>query len=202
MSIYASVVTLDAVALYRLKITDTYSLHRVVYSLFDKDEPGRILYSDQKMRDNQRRVYVLSTKAPSDSTPEGYGTVNTTELSPSLLDHGTYKFQTTVNPVRSSKGKRTPVKGASEICQWFTERGADWGFEVDADSIQLERHEVAQFNSKTGDPVTLGYATVSGVLSVKDKARFSQSFEQGLGKGKAFGCGLLQISPIDYQPFM
>ena len=35
MALFASVLRLDRAASHALKITDTYSLHRVVYSLFD-----------------------------------------------------------------------------------------------------------------------------------------------------------------------
>ena len=40
------------------------------------------------------------------------------------------------------------------------------------------------------------YATLKGELTVIDKDRFTQSFIHGVGRGRAFGFGLLQIVPL------
>ncbi|MCD8476336.1 MAG: type I-E CRISPR-associated protein Cas6/Cse3/CasE [Shewanella fodinae] len=34
-----------------------------------------------------------------------------------------------------------------------------------------------------------------------DPEQFKQSFKNGIGKGRAFGCGLLQIVPMLDNPF-
>jgi CRISPR system Cascade subunit CasE len=51
-----------------------------------------------------------------------------------------------------------------------------------------------QFNKK-GNQVTLGSATLQGGLTVIDREKFKHSFCQGIGRGRAFGFGLLQIVP-------
>lgn len=200
MSMYASVLTLNANDLHKLRVSDSYSLHRVVYSLFNREDETRILYSDQKMKDGQRRVYLLAHNPPSDRTPEGYGSVRTTELSDELLSHSAYQFKVVINPTYMSNKKIVPIKGRENIAQWFIDKAPRWGFS--ADQIQVENIDVESFNSKHGHPVVLAYATVTGTLEVTNKALFEESFQKGLGRGKAFGCGLLQIAPIAYQPFM
>ena len=37
---------------------------------------------------------------------------------------------------------------------------------------------------------------LSGHLRVTDREKFIQTFFRGFGRGRAFGCGLLQIVPI------
>jgi CRISPR system Cascade subunit CasE len=44
--------------------------------------------------------------------------------------------------------------------------------------------------------VTHGSATLKGELYVTDSEQFKQSFRQGIGRGRAFGFGLLQIVPL------
>ena len=74
-------------------------------------------------------------------------------------------------------------------------RDPSWGFEVQESSFQ-----VAEINAdvfwKGEQKVTLGKARVTGTLTVVDKERFTQSVCRGIGHGKAFGCGLLQVAPI------
>ena len=53
---------------------------------------------------------------------------------------------------------------------------------------------------KGGQTVTQGQTNVQGRLEVIDKTKFIQSFQQGIGRGRAFGCGLLQIVPINKSP--
>ena len=49
--------------------------------------------------------------------------------------------------------------------------------------------------------MTLAQAHVSGQLQVIDRDRFQESFAQGIGRGRSFGCGLLQIVPLLDSPF-
>jgi len=49
---------------------------------------------------------------------------------------------------------------------------------------------------KDGQTVTHGSATLKGELQVTDREQFNQSFRQGIGRGRAFGFGLLQIVPF------
>ena len=49
---------------------------------------------------------------------------------------------------------------------------------------------------KDNSKVTLSQADLRGTLEVTDKDIFSESFANGIGRGRAFGCGLLQIIPV------
>ncbi|MNN97956.1 CRISPR associated protein [compost metagenome] len=61
--------------------------------------------------------------------------------------------------------------------------------------------EVLQFKDKQQNPVTLAQAHLQGQLSVTDREQFRNSFVQGIGRGRTFGCGLLQIAPLLDTPF-
>ena len=50
--------------------------------------------------------------------------------------------------------------------------------------------------AKDGHDVSLKTSLIQGVLRVTDRERFKESFVKGIGRGRAFGCGLLQIVPV------
>ena len=89
------------------------------------------------------------------------------------------------------------MKGREAIVQWFTERAmGSWGFHVRPSTLQIDSINVLAFEDKAKRKVTLAQAQVQGVLEVTDRQLFIQSFCQGIGRGRAFGCGLLQIVPV------
>ncbi|GAK82817.1 CRISPR-associated protein Cse3 family [Vibrio ponticus] len=91
------------------------------------------------------------------------------------------------------------MKGREEIAQWFIERApASWGFSVTAPQLQVEQVSVLQFEAK--HRVTLQQAKLSGYLTVTNKDLFASSVANGIGRGRSFGCGLLQIVPVIESP--
>ncbi|EKF9302750.1 type I-E CRISPR-associated protein Cas6/Cse3/CasE [Vibrio cholerae] len=211
--LFASALHLDRRAVKALKITDAYSLHRVVYSLFPdvrtSEEKGGhaqsgIVYADQGGDFHGRKVLVVSDRMPNARVDGVHGEVVSKTISEAFLHHQTYRFKVQVNPVRKDKqsGKRIAVKGRQDIAQWFIERAAkSWGFEVHPQHLQIDSIEVQQFNDKHGRKITLGKAHIQGQLRVTNAPQFHHSFKHGIGKGRAFGCGLLQIVPIIENPF-
>ena len=88
-----------------------------------------------------------------------------------------------------------PLRTREAVVEWFASKAPSWGFELVIEQLEVHSMHVAQFEKK-GQLVTLGQATLTGLLHVRDATRFAQSFMRGIGRGKAFGCGLLQIVPI------
>lgn len=213
MSLIASVLHLDRNAMQALRITDPYSLHRVVYGLYPdvRDEeakttsqPSGILWADQGGDFQGCKILLLADRAPNEQAEGGHGQVQSRPIGAGFLDHARYRFKVVVNPTRrnNASGKLLPVKGRDAIAAWFTERGpASWGFAVSPEHLQVERSEVLQFKDKAQRQVTLAQAHVSGQLQVTDRAQFQKSFAHGIGRGRSFGCGLLQIVPLLDSPF-
>ncbi|KEY59798.1 type I-E CRISPR-associated protein Cas6/Cse3/CasE [Serratia sp. DD3] len=211
--LFASALHLDRAAVKALKMTDAYSLHRVVYSLFSDERTetekhshiqSGIVYADQGGDFYSRKVLIVSNREPTTQVEGQYGKVVSRPIADAFLAHSRYRFKVQVNPVRKDKqsGKRVAVKGRAEIAQWFIQRAANsWGFEVDSQTLQVDAIEVLQFQDKVGRQVTLGKAHIQGQLTVTNLQQFHNSFKNGIGKGRAFGCGLLQIVPIIDNPF-
>ena len=213
MKLIASVLHLDRKAVQVLKINDAYGLHKAVYSLFpdvrsaeekQASKPSGFLYADQGGDYKSRKILLLSDREPITQIDNRYGEVQSKNISPDFLQHDTYRFKVVVNPTRrdSASRKLIPVKGRDAIAQWFMERAqASWGFNVVPLQLQVDSTDVLSFKDKAQRQITLAQALVQGVLQVADRQQFIQSFSQGIGRGRAFGCGLLQIVPFVENPF-
>ncbi|MDO5671274.1 MAG: type I-E CRISPR-associated protein Cas6/Cse3/CasE [Actinomycetaceae bacterium] len=92
--------------------------------------------------------------------------------------------------------------------EWFLDRAAadnqQWGFTVgpreDA-KVKITGRTHLQFykypkkeGSQHQQPVSLNQATYEGILQVTDVELFKQTLLQGIGRGKAYGNGLLTIA--------
>ena len=213
MTLFASVLQLDRRAVKALRITDAYSLHRVVYSLYEDvrdaatksgSKPSGILYADQGGDHRVRKILMLADRKPAAAVDSQYGEVQSKPIPDGFLQHADYRFKVIINPTRrdSASRKLIPVRGREAIAQWFLERAElSWGFRVTAEQLQVDRIEVLQFCDKHQRSVTIGQAHVQGVLSVHDKLQFQRSFVSGIGRACSYGCGLLQIVPVFDNPF-
>lgn len=213
MSLIASVLHLDRKAVQALKINDAYALHKAVYSLFtdvrstsekQQSKPSGFLYADQGGDYKSRKILLLSDRQPQEQINDLYGEVQSKAISPEFLQHNQYRFKVVVNPTRrdSASRKLIPVKGRPAIADWFAARAEQsWGFKLQRPQLQIDSINVLQFKDKQQRAITLTQAQVQGVLVVTDQQQFIESFSQGIGRGRAFGCGLLQIVPILDSPF-
>ena len=204
-TLYAGVLRLSRSDVKALKVTDAYSLHRIVYDLFDDVRsvqqkqasiPSGILYADKGGDFNSRLILMLANRSPNPA-PE-FGEVESKTINEHFLQHNRYAFEVTVNPGKRDKqsGKIVAVRGREGITRWFLERAEkSWGFKVNPENLQIDKMAVQTFK-KDGQTVTHGSATLKGELQVTDREQFSQSFRQGIGRGRSFGFGLLQIVPF------
>lgn len=195
---------LDPQSIKRFKITDDYSIHRVVYGLFedvrtDSDkESGKscgILYADKGGNFQERQIIILSDRPPVNK--EGLKLSESIIISDKFLSFTCYRFEINLNPVRrdSKSGKLRPLKSINEITEWFLEKSAKCGFAIEEKYLEISINNSKIFN-KGNSKVTLNSATVKGQLNVVNRELFTKNLMEGIGRGKAFGFGLLQIIPV------
>ena len=198
---YLSLLTLSPIDLAWNRVTDPYSLHRIICGLFGLggvekkgSAPSGIQWRFAEGHRDQTRVLILSKVPP--STPM-FGNLETKELPDGFLDSRYYRFYVRVNPSIFHHVSRNvePVRGDENIIQWFADRAPRWGFSVDPGAVEVTSKKVVTFR-KDNRKVTLSQADLRGTLEVTDKDIFSESFANGIGRGRAFGCGLLQIIPV------
>jgi CRISPR system Cascade subunit CasE len=200
----ASQLLLAGEDMLRLRLTDPYSLHRIVYDCFPAPDAAQnraasagFLYADNGLRQGRREIIMLSARKP---RPPQYGELLCKTVPERFLDFDAYRFAITINPVRrqNATGKLIPLRAPEEVHAWFCAKSPAWGVSVRPEEVRVDEIGVWQFNKKN-QPVTLGFAKVAGALHVEDRQLFRQGFAQGLGRAKAFGCGLLQLAPLPSQ---
>ncbi|MDP3187980.1 MAG: type I-E CRISPR-associated protein Cas6/Cse3/CasE [Limnobacter sp.] len=199
MSTFHTTLTLGAVHFKKLKITDPYSLHRVVYGLFDeKSKDGangnRILYCDMGGDFGQRRIEILSGSAP-DTSQVGQSSLCVKQITDRFFQYDTYMFRVTVNPIRRRESAEFPIIEKQEAITWFTQKATAWGFEVQPTGIEIDSMNPIHFEAKEKHIVTINQAKIRGALRVVDREKFIHSAKNGIGRGKSFGCGLLLLQP-------
>lgn len=186
---------LDAALCRRENLRGPYALHRMVYSFFPKEKKaGRFLYADQGPSAGGRSLLILSSILP--ELPPEISSAST-ELSDRFFQFTSFQFKILLNPVRRdpASGKRLPVTGHLPLLQWFAGHASKWGFEADPKALDVRILPSVSF-PKNGAVCRFHAVEFRGRLNVIDPELFRRHVENGIGHGKAFGFGLLQLVPI------
>lgn len=118
-----------------------------------------------------------------------------------LADGQEWVFRLTANPVVSVKqeggrGKRVPHVTVEQQGSWLLTRAEGLG--VSLRNVAVKHREEISFNRGTDGTnrrVTLNRATFDGLLIVTDPDLLRSALTQGVGKAKAYGCGLITLAP-------
>ncbi len=194
---YLTKLLIDVATAYHKGLKDDYALHRLVYSLFPlekKAENPRILYAD---RGNVRgkRLLLIQSQIP----PEGLDALSMTTIA--VPDHffagSAFRFEIILNPVKKDpeSGKRIAVTGQLNVLNWFLDHMAKWGFAADRETLEAFVQSSRAFE-KDGNACRFNKVLFRGTLTVSGREAFLRSCCDGIGHGKAFGFGLLQLRPV------
>ena len=100
--------------------------------------------------------------------------------------------QSALGSSRVSERPGLRMKLADQVAaDWLAAKGARGGFVLGR--IRVEDYSVRQFSRSAKSPVTFGLLDLSGILSVKEPDTFLATLGAGLGRARAFGCGLMLI---------
>ena len=181
--------------------------HALVWTLFQHRGRGErcFLYRGE----GPGRYLVVSTEPPED--PEGLWRVASKPYEPELAAGEALRFALRVNPAVTTKvdghPKRTDaVMHAKAHLMGDARRGVDKGAAVEAwlrprleargarlDAFALTGWRVDDRARAGQGRHTRSVADIEGTLTVTDPAPFTQCLFAGLGKARAYGCGLLLV---------
>ena len=113
-----------------------------------------------------------------------------------------WRFRLTANPTKSIKAPEPGRRGT--VCahmtpeyqlKWLLDRCEAHGFSIDPEEVMVTKSQWQRFykGEQRKNPVSLLSVTFEGILTVTDEVRFRQTLVEGLGRGKAFGLGLLTV---------
>ncbi|HOJ32258.1 MAG TPA: type I-E CRISPR-associated protein Cas6/Cse3/CasE [Candidatus Hydrogenedentes bacterium] len=128
------------------------------------------------------------------------------EYRPQLSPNQVFRFCLLANPTRKidtksgpdgerRNGRRVPVRDEA-LLNWLASQAERHGFEVDESTVCLEKGYISMRKSDAASNIRLRAVRYTGLLRVVDKERFISALVTGIGPGKAFGFGMLTITPV------
>ena len=121
-----------------------------------------------------------------------------------ITDHSVWRFRMVANPTHSVKTKSGRGKVMAHVTpehqmEWLKAKAAANGFELVDDNCFVLANEWKNFykSARRKDMrVRLMLVSFEGILRVTDVDAFRSALISGIGRGKAYGAGMLTISRI------
>jgi CRISPR system Cascade subunit CasE len=110
-----------------------------------------------------------------------------------------WHFRLCANPVVSERKpelKRVQLRAHTATQyhkKWLIERSEKNGFLLDEDSFGVTECDCKKF-SRRGATVTIGTAVYEGLLTITDTSLLTAALQNGIGRAKAYGCGMLTLA--------
>lgn len=117
-----------------------------------------------------------------------------------------FRFRLAANPSKAMIRERERGKVVANITpphqkQWLLDRAAMHGFSLEEENFDITESRWVQFYK--ADPqagksrnVRFLMTVYEGILQVTDEKEFRKTLVQGMGREKAYGCGLLTVMRI------
>ncbi|WPF66258.1 MULTISPECIES: type I-E CRISPR-associated protein Cas6/Cse3/CasE [unclassified Corynebacterium] len=191
----------------RTLLLNPQAMHAAVRSAFPPDiseEDTRVLWRVDH-RGHEHTLYIVGPEKPDAANiveQAGWDTrpAQSADYSPlldKLLRGQQWRFELVANPVKSTpvpgkRGRITPLVGQGQM-DWLAQRAPEAGFRlIDAattgqDNLRFRRGEGKNY-------VSLRTARFSGVLEVEDADKLRRTLTHGIGRARAYGCGLLTLA--------
>ena len=198
--------------LVRRDLADTQQMHRTIMSMFpqtsEREDPRAqfgVLYrvGDQNSAGNVELLLQSLIAPQTESLPDGYLSrpVETREVGTiyeEIQVGNAFRFRLDANPTKSlaagehERGRRIPITIEAEQLNWFSSHAAGWGFEIVEARVSRAQSIVGRLKDAASRKLML--TQFEGIIRVTDVDAFETSIALGLGRGRAFGLGLLTIA--------
>lgn len=193
-----------------------YIAHQLVADLFgDRDDRGYLYRVTRQSRDGREtQVLTLSRDVPTERVPErSWGRIRSVEHKPfapiihvgDLLDYEVRINATTVVTEESGRKRRTDVwdsvfsanrddpRTPHDVYGAYLGRKLEGAAEL-LDCRVTERGQVRVRRAGSRQPITFIATNLIGTLRVLDPEALVVTVGEGVGRAKAFGCGLICLS--------
>lgn len=201
----------------RRLLASPHRLHAAVLAAFPPDaDQGRVLWRIDE-GGHRTDLFLVSRHRPDLThlveeagwpTSSSWDTASYQPFLDRLAVGQTWAFRLRANPVRRvsrGEGLRGTVKAHVTPVQqqdWLLRRASGLGFSVPEGTsgvpgLVVKNRSTARFqraHSEPGRDVTIVMATFEGILDVTDPDAMRTTLTQGVGRAKAYGCGLLTLA--------
>lgn len=107
-----------------------------------------------------------------------------------IQENASYRFTVTCAPVKTVQGRKVPLHDRQERQAWLARVLEEHGARLRYADISNPDRTVFTRSKQT---VTFVGFTVQGILQVTNPSRFRDLLTNGMGKGRAYGYGMLTI---------
>ncbi|NLE94736.1 MAG: type I-E CRISPR-associated protein Cas6/Cse3/CasE [Dehalococcoidia bacterium] len=198
----------------RKLLTNPQAMHAAVRAAFPPDidtAEARVLWRVDSHGD-EHVLYIVGPEKPDalhiveqagwDTRPQQ--TAEYQRLQDSLVKRQQWRFGLVANPVsskagdRGTRGKLVAHVTAEQQLTWLRERSESCGFKLLDDAAVVGRDRLVFQNMKEGSTrrITVATARFNGTLEVTDVGALRNTLNQGIGRARAYGCGLLTLASI------
>lgn len=197
-------------------------MHAAILSTLPPDraltDDGRVLWRLDQPSNYEWNLYIASPGRPSLeplqddcgwSQEQSWSTADYQPFLTRLAEGQRWAFRLTANPVRSlagMRGERGSVKPhvtAEQQRLWLLDKAAKNGFALAGDKddpmVRVTRRERDHFERGHGAErrrATVSRAQFDGVLEVTDPELIRAALVGGIGRAKAYGCGLMTLASV------
>lgn len=195
------------------------SMHAAVLASYPMEDPGRVLWRVDTADRQQVTLYIVGRAEPDLThlvemagwpTAETWRTTDYAPFLSRLADGQRWRFRLTANPVRigpaegGKRGRVTPHVTPAQQEAWLRVKAPSWGFvpggseEGGAVVVRRSRDGFTKQDSDTVSGrrrVTISRVTFDGHLIITDAERLRGALALGMGRAKAYGCGLMTLAP-------
>ncbi|GAA1660103.1 type I-E CRISPR-associated protein Cas6/Cse3/CasE [Glycomyces endophyticus] len=185
-----------------------------------QDESGRVLWRVDQTSRHDALLYIASPDAPdlthlveeagwpARSADDGWDTRSYDKLLARLENGQLWAFRLTANPTRHQRVRQdgprvwTPLIDPGQQLQWLLDRSQARGFTIlsmenGEPIVAIQESSWLYFTKLEGRrAVTLRSATFEGLLKVSDADALRRSLTFGIGRARAYGCGMLTLAPL------
>lgn len=194
----------------QLALSASGRFHGAIERAFEQKQ-NRNLWRIDKLR-GEYYILILSEEVPNlkdfmEQFGDSKSPAETKEydvLLNKIMDHSVWHFRMVANPTHSVKTKSGRGKVMAHVTpehqmEWLKTKAAANGFELVDDNCFVLANEWKNFykNAREKDMrVRLMLVAFEGILRVTDVDAFRNALISGIGRGKAYGAGMLTISKI------
>lgn len=207
--------------LVRLGRNGSYAAHQLLWKLFSEADEREFLFREDQGVDGLPEFYVLSRQVP-DAITQLFK-IQTKKFQPKIASGDRLAYTLRVNPtvcVKNESGqrlrhdvlmhaKRQAKEGGinnslvlrekmNQSAQaWFADerRLNRWGIQLDM-LPDVECYTQHQVTNGKGRKIHFSSVDLQGILTVTEPQDFISTLFCGIGKAKAFGCGLMLIRRV------
>lgn len=183
---YLTKITINETQFIQNRLFDTYAIHQFVYKLMAKEK--RDFTFNSEIVDNKLIIMIYHKNLVEITDFES----ETVQLTENFFNKNYYEFNININSVVRKIKNYYSVK-RDKMNEWLTEKFQKNGIKL----IQLTNAQPCQLKFKKKEHDVVLYSNIcNGIIEIENKEKFQLAIEKGIGRGRAFGLGMLLVKPV------